>query len=1239
MDRLIAIRRNQTGYSNIPGAKGFICGMGALLMLTLPLVSFGQYIPKTREAAPSNAGRSYEVNSVYRVYPENTNPASYVRENEQRNYGQSYSDRNTIPKRNNAASPVVLANHRQMSGDSGYQQSNNQSYQQQQTAYQDDYRRVQYVEPSSAPRTRDRYNPVAQEEIAVRNYTLQQIGPKEFEMLLNEKLGSRCVSISNRQEASATVRYRIAARDRTAIDVIIDRREHIVSINGKRSNINAMIQIIALLDTIEDPRSGVKTDVVPFHEINDDAVRRMAAIVAQRQMGQQGPQGTRSGMPNPLAPVSYNEPASIPAPTLAQPLVASRVPAPQDNNPAGTLVDFAPSPISPRVGQQVSQATRDTAATANMAIEMAAAEGRLSAPVYVEILTDLDLILIRGKPEDVEIVKLLIKRIEETGEEQEPEILLYELKHTDSYRVASMLQTLYSNVYLNRRGTVSITSLTKPNAVLLIGRKESVDTAKNLIEKLDLAVNPDSQFKVVRLKHANSDTVATYITNFYSGRYDLGAQVVAISDFRSNSIIVQANPRDMIEVMSLIMKLDTTDGPESIMKVFYLKNAMAETLVTVLQNAFSNSTTGTTGMGAAGTSTVTARNAVLTLATVDRTPGNSGDGVNGDIIRGGLLSGDTRFTAAAHNNSIIATAPAEMMELIEILIRNLDELPIAESQMKVFQIINGDAQSLTTMLRTLFQTATTTGAATTGTSATLAMQNRPGLEEGESSLVAVRLAVDVRTNTIVASGTPGDLMTIETVLATLDEDDMENRKVMVYRLLNSPSDMIAEALNDYLSQELQVRTGADTELMSVPELVRRQVIVVSETITNSLIITATPYHFEEVRRIIKALDERPPMVSIDVLIADVVLTDFFEFGVELGLQDPISYDRGLGSTNGGFNWGSPSGLFPNTNDVAAATVATQGITSLAVPRSDGGFLFSASSEAVSVLIQALERKGRAQLLSRPQVTTLHNQPAFIQVGESVPTLAGTTMNDNNVQSDVEYQNVGLILGVTPRVSADGLVVMEVDATKSQLGSESEGVVIAIQGGEALRSQKIEIQQLQSTVSAMSGQTLVLGGLISQNKDVTNRSVPLLSKIPVLGNLFQYNSVSCTRSEMVMVMTPTVLRNKHDIEFDRQRQLSRMHWCLSDVRKVTDNNVALRSSHTGASGFTVSGDMIIMDGAPTINEGMLPFHVPSEASPLDDNNMPIPNYTPSQQMPGNNFPSGYPTMIPSNDFPRMAPGQM
>lgn len=1190
----------------------------------MPFVAFGQFNPnltKGREAT-ENAGRSYQVNSVHRVYPENANPASYARETGHRNAPYAY------PERNNSSSPVVLANHQSVGSGS----NSGQGYR---PVYEDEYRKVQYVEPSSDNRIRERYNPVPQEDIGVKNYSLQQIGPKEFEILLNEKLGSRCVAVSNRQEANPSVRYRIAARDRTAIDVIIDRREYTVSINGKRSNMNSMLQVVALLDTIEDSQSASKTDIVPYHEINDAAVRRMATIVSLKQPGQE----SRPGMPSPLTPVSYIEPAVNPSSNTrsAQPLLASRVAAPQDNNPAGSFVDFAPSPVGPRVGQQVSPAMREDAATAVRAIETAAAEGRLSAPVYVEILADLELIMLRGKPEDVAIVRRLIERIEETGQEQEPEIFLYELKHTDSYRVATMVQTLYSNVFLGRRGTASITSLTKPNAILIIGRKESVETAKTLIEKLDIAVNPDTEFKVVRLKHANSDTVATYINNFYTGRNDLGAQVVAISDYRSNSIIIQANPRDMIEVISLIMKLDTTDGPESIMKIFYLKNAMAETLVTVLQNAFSNSTTGGTGFGAAGgTSTVTARNAQLAIQTVDRTPGASGEGINGDIIRGGLLSGDTRFTAAAHNNSIIATAPPEMMELIETLVRSLDELPLAESQIKVFQIINGDAQSLTTMLRTLFQTATTTGAATTGTTATLAMQNRPGLEESESSLVAVRLAVDVRTNTIIASGTPGDLMTIETVLATLDEDDMENRKVMVYRLLNQPSDMIADSLTSYLTQELQVRSTADTQLMSVFELVRRQVIVVSDTITNSLIVCATPNHFEEVRRIIKALDDRPPMVSIDVLIADVILTDFFEFGVELGLQDPISYDRGLPAGAGGFRWANATGLFPTTNNVDPGTVATQGITSLAVPTTNGGFLFSASSEALSILVQALERKGRAQLLSRPQITTLHNQPAFIQVGQEVPTLAETTMNNNNVSSSVEYKNVGLMLGLTPRVSADGLVVLEVDATKSKLGSESEGIVVAIQDGQSVRQPKIEKQQIQSSVSAQSGQTLVLGGLISQNKDVTTRAVPLLSKIPVLGYLFQYNSVDCSRSEMVMLMTPTILRNKYDIEYDRQRQLSRIHWCLSDVRKVTDNNVGLRSSHNGASGYTVSGNMIIMDGAPMIEETQLPFHVPSEPSKLDDNNMPIPNYTPSQPMPGNGFQNGYPTMMPSNGFPRMAP---
>ncbi len=190
------------------------------------------------------------------------------------------------------------------------------------------------------------------------------------------------------------------------------------------------------------------------------------------------------------------------------------------------------------------------------------------------------------------------------------------------------------------------------------------------------------------------------------------------------------------------------------------------------------------------------------------------------------------------------------------------------------------------------------------------------------------------------------------------------------------------------------------------------------------------------------------------------------------------------------------------------------------------------------------------VLSRPQIMTLDNQSAYVQVGERVPTITGTQLNQTGQVNNVTLEDVGLILGVTPRISPDNLVVMEVDAQKSALGPEAEGIPVSISAtGEVVRQPRIEITQAQTTVSALSGQTIVIGGLITNRRAQVHRRIPVLASIPIVGNLFRYDSVANEKTELLIILTPHIVRSKEDAELIKQVEASRMNWCLADVRKM------------------------------------------------------------------------------------------
>jgi hypothetical protein len=236
----------------------------------------------------------------------------------------------------------------------------------------------------------------------------------------------------------------------------------------------------------------------------------------------------------------------------------------------------------------------------------------------------------------------------------------------------------------------------------------------------------------------------------------------------------------------------------------------------------------------------------------------------------------------------------------------------------------------------------------------------------------------------------------------------------------------------------------------------------------------------------------------------------------------------------------------------AGTVGGQGLSNFAVGRTNdelgfGGLVLSASSQNVSFLLRALQETRRLEILSRPQVLTLDNQQAFIQVGQRVPRIASTSVNQFGVQNQLTLENVGLIIGVTPRISPEGNVVMEIDAEKSKLGPEAEGIPIFIaQDGSVVRSPRIDTITAQATVSAADGETIILGGLIARSTRTRHRQVPWLGDIPILKYLFSYDYFDENRTELLIIMTPHIVRNPGDMERLKQAEFARMSWCEADI---------------------------------------------------------------------------------------------
>jgi general secretion pathway protein D len=593
----------------------------------------------------------------------------------------------------------------------------------------------------------------------------------------------------------------------------------------------------------------------------------------------------------------------------------------------------------------------------------------------------------------------------------------------------------------------------------------------------------------------------------------------------------------------------------------------------------------------------------------------------------------------------VQARPRDLEEVAKLIAR-LDGPTASQATVKVFTLINGDAATIVRLLNSLFLPS---GQQQGGAGAAQAAQT------SETSPTILRITADVRTNSIIAVGAPETLQAIYAVILRLDNTDAHQRKTVVIKLKNNSSDAVAKAISDFVSSERAV-SQLDPELVSTVELLEREVFVVSEGVSNSLLLSATPRYFTELQKMIDKLDAPPTQVVIQAMIVEVTLTNDDEFGIELGFQAPVLFDRSTlsppvtfqtsTSQNGvtsiannvnlstsaapGFQFGDPAlgtdGLGTNSI-VNKGTVGTQELTNLGVtrlstvnPAYGSGLILAASSESVSFLLRALSYKESVHILSRPMIRTVDNQDAQVQVGKNVPIITGfiPVGTTGAIAPIVRQDGAGIILDVLPRITPDGMIVMKTNIEKSFY--EPGGIVLVTDpvSGRTITSPVKDVTRAQATVSLASGETVVIGGLITSTDDTIERKVPWVGDVPILGQLFRYDVKTTERKELLIFLTPRVIRSDADDESLKQIETDRLHFLLDEAESIH-----------GPILSQPSADGLMQQCPPlTIPQSQLPSSVP-----------PAPGVAPSTMPPASARPSQQPGLPPELPpiLPPAAPG--
>jgi general secretion pathway protein D len=288
--------------------------------------------------------------------------------------------------------------------------------------------------------------------------------------------------------------------------------------------------------------------------------------------------------------------------------------------------------------------------------------------------------------------------------------------------------------------------------------------------------------------------------------------------------------------------------------------------------------------------------------------------------------------------------------------------------------------------------------------------------------------------------------------------------------------------------------------------------ITADEINNALVIAATPDEYAHIAAALQKLDITPLQVAIDATIAEVDLTNQLSYGLQYYIQ------------SGDFRavLSNPS----TAASTAATTATTTGNSPISVFQGfsyiPGLNLAVTGSSGSAVILQALSQLTRVQVLSSPNLLVLNNQPARIQVGDQVPiataSAVSTVTTGAPVVNSIEYRDTGVILGITPRVNASGLVLLDISEEVSNANNTTTSTI---------SSPTISQRRVTSSIAVSDGQTIALGGLIQDSRSKGKNGVPFLQDVPVLGWLFGTHSDSLTRTELIVLITPHVVRSGDD----------------------------------------------------------------------------------------------------------------
>jgi general secretion pathway protein D len=491
---------------------------------------------------------------------------------------------------------------------------------------------------------------------------------------------------------------------------------------------------------------------------------------------------------------------------------------------------------------------------------------------------------------------------------------------------------------------------------------------------------------------------------------------------------------------------------------------------------------------------------------------------------GGVAQGVVKFQTIPRMNAVLAvTRKAELLRQVETWINRLDNTNRSRSAVHVYHVKYGEARQVAKVLNDIFGGGGGAGTGSTSPLDSASGQIAPGsgLSSSSSGSALSRLSANPTGQSPPGFGSNSRTATSAgTGTAQPGYGAASNTPQSGSLFDNSGSGGGQPGANS---------GAAGAGGGGVLEGVR----ITADTVNNTLLIYASQEQYSIIEQAVRQVDQPQLQVAIDATIAEVTLTDDLQFGVQSYLT---SRDFGLKPNVGSVGESGTSALINAAADVAL---------NRAIP----GFNFLVGSASTPKLIlNALHAITEVKVLSNPSIVVIDNQVASLQVGDEIPIQTGSATvltGSNTIANTTDYRSTGIILRVVPRINVNGNVRLEIEQEISNPVTNSSPTSTGSTATNSL-TPTVSTRKVRSSVAVASGQTVLLAGLISDTENLTRNGIPVLDRIPGLGDVFSQTDKQVKRTELIIFIRPKIIRDGVDAYFVAEDLRTRLRGTIGAV---------------------------------------------------------------------------------------------